>query len=78
MELSTRAISELSEQPLPLQPSSLRTWAGYGSGTVCNGCGSTIKQQEVEYEIEMPAGSVTPALHFHLACYRKWSGYEAS
>jgi len=51
----------------------LRTWAGHGSGALCNGCGTTIREQEIEYEIEMPEGSAVPTLHFHFSCYREWA-----
>ena len=59
--------------PLMPNPKRLRTWAGYGTGEICNGCGGAIGPHEIEYEIEMPAGSDTPTLHFHFGCYRDWS-----
>lgn len=51
----------------------LRTWAGRGTGALCNLCGATIKPQDIEYEIELmaPAGNVR-GLHFHFNCYRVW------
>ena len=51
----------------------LRTWAGYGSGALCNGCGRAVQEHEIEYEVEMPRGSEVATLHFHFACYRTWS-----
>lgn len=52
----------------------LRTWAGHGSGAPCNGCGGSIQEHEIEYEVEMPRGNDVPTLHFHFACYRSWTG----
>jgi hypothetical protein len=60
----------------PLMPyrEPLRTWAGHGTGAVCNGCALTIQSHEIEYEIEMPRGGAAPTLHFHFVCYRNWTG----
>jgi hypothetical protein len=52
----------------------LRTWAGQGTGAICNECGGSIEPHQIEYEIEMPHGSDTPSLHFHFVCYRDWTG----
>ncbi len=52
----------------------LRTWAGHGTGALCNGCGGKIRASEIEYEIEMPTGSPARTLHFHFVCYRNWTG----
>lgn len=51
----------------------LRTWAGHGTGVICNGCGERIQAHEIEYEVEMPAGSTAATLNFHLGCYRSWA-----
>ncbi|HEY3786455.1 MAG TPA: hypothetical protein VGL55_14360 [Steroidobacteraceae bacterium] len=62
----------------PLQSEErLRTWAGHGNGALCNGCGGSIQEHEIEYEVEMPQGSDVPTLHFHFACYRTWTGRGA-
>ena len=52
----------------------LRTWAGRGSGALCNLCGASIKPQDIEYEVELlaPAGEKVRGLHFHFNCYRAW------
>jgi len=77
MATSVRAGSERSEQlDATLLPNRerLRTWAGHGTGAICNGCGGAIEVHEVEYEIEMPQGSDASSLHFHFVCYRNWTG----
>jgi hypothetical protein len=45
------------------------TWAGYGNGTICDGCDMDIHPKEVEYEVEVETGRT---LHFHLACVGLW------
>jgi hypothetical protein len=79
MDMSVRTGSETSEKAdsarLQLR-TALRTWAGHGTGAICNGCGEVIQAREIEYEVEMPSGSAVLALSFHLACYRSWAGRE--
>ena len=77
METSARTGSETTEKvdvSLIPQREPLRTWAGHGTGVVCNGCGEPIRAHEIEYEVEMPPGSDAAVLNFHLACYRSWTG----
>ena len=77
MEMSVRTGSETTEKvdsSLLRQREPLRTWAGHGTGVMCNGCGEPIQAHEIEYEVEMPAGSAAPTLNFHLLCYRNWTG----
>ncbi len=77
METSVLTATETTEKvdaSLLPQREPLRTWAGHGTGVVCNGCGEPIQAHEIEYEVEMPAGSDVPALNFHLICYRSWAG----
>jgi hypothetical protein len=51
----------------------LKTWAGHGTGAVCNLCGKPIKAQDIEYEVELdPAPGGARGLHFHFNCYRLW------
>jgi hypothetical protein len=50
-----------------------RTWAGRGTGAECSLCGASIASDEIEYEVEMPAGSPRRSSHFHFACYRSWA-----
>jgi len=76
MEMSVRTGSETAEKvesPLRRQQEPLRTWAGHGTGVTCNGCGEPVQAHEIEYEVEMPAGSEATTLNFHLACYRIWA-----
>jgi hypothetical protein len=63
---------------VPLMPyrEPLRTWAGHGTGATCSACGDAIKVSEIEYEVEVPPdpGSDVLTLHFHLVCYKNWTG----
>jgi len=77
MEMSVWTGSETAEKvdlPLMRQREPLRTWAGHGTGAICNACGAPVQAHEIEYEVEMPAGSAAPTLNFHLMCYRNWTG----
>jgi hypothetical protein len=77
METSARTASETTEKAdVSLMPrrEPLRTWAGHGTGAICNGCGEPIQAHEIEYEVELPPGADVPALNFHLVCYRSWTG----
>jgi hypothetical protein len=49
-----------------------RTWAGHGTGALCNFCGETIKPQDIEYEVELVTAMNVRNLHFHFNCYRSW------
>ena len=75
MDTLGRARSETSDNVdvalMPKRP--LRTWAGHGTGAICNGCGGSIEPHQIEYEIEMPQGSDVSSLHFHFVCYRDWT-----
>jgi len=77
MEMPARTESETAEKVDSSRMDRrepLRTWAGRGTGVTCNGCGEPIQAHEIEYEVEMPAGSDAPTLNFHLMCYRNWTG----
>lgn len=50
-----------------------RTWAGHGSGTLCDLCHRPIEADQIEYEVELPAGACIPVLNMHLACYEEWT-----
>jgi hypothetical protein len=79
MEMSVRTGSETTEKadsPLLPQREPLRTWAGHGTGAICNGCGEPIRAHEIEYEVEMPPGNSVASLNFHLVCYRSWADRE--
>jgi hypothetical protein len=80
METPLRAINhprDSTEQTLLPYQEPLRTWAGHGTGALCNGCACRIQAHEIEYEIEMPRGNSVPSLHFHFVCYRNWTGRGA-
>jgi hypothetical protein len=50
----------------------LRTWAGHGTGALCNMCGLAIRAQDIEYEVELLTNGSARNLHFHFNCYRVW------
>jgi len=52
----------------------LRTWAGRGTGVLCSLCGTPIKPQDIEYEVELvsPGAGGSRGLQFHFNCYRVW------
>jgi len=66
--------SQNGEPALMQYRAPMRTWAGHGSGALCNGCGCTIQEHEIEYEIELPPDDSASTLHFHFVCYRNWRG----
>ena len=49
-----------------------RTWAGHGTGALCNFCGRAIKAEDIEYEVELLTNGSARNLHFHFNCYRVW------
>jgi hypothetical protein len=58
-------------QTLPYEDP-VRTWAGRGTGALCNLCGESIKAQDIEYEVELLTTGSVRTLHFHFNCYRVW------
>jgi hypothetical protein len=61
------------EQRLLPYEEPVRTWAGHGSGALCNFCGVAIKSQDIEYEVEVvTAENSVRNLYFHFNCYRVW------
>jgi hypothetical protein len=50
----------------------MRTWAGHGTGALCNFCGHAIQSQDIEYEVELETTGSARYLHFHFNCYRTW------
>ena len=50
----------------------VRTWAGHGTGALCNVCGLAIKAHDIEYEVELLTEGSARSLHFHFNCYRAW------
>ena len=53
---------------LPNRPPD-RIWGGPGVGTPCMMCGSPVKQDEAELEIEWCEGTSTTNHHFHARCF---------
>lgn len=68
--VDTLDVEQTDRQVLPYQEP-LRTWAGRGTGVPCNLCRAPIRAQDIEYEVELPAGE-SRGLHFHFNCYRLW------
>jgi hypothetical protein len=50
-----------------------RTWAGRGSGKLCDLCQQPIEADQIEYEVELPAGACVAVLNMHLGCYEEWT-----
>jgi hypothetical protein len=67
---STDTVQDAREM-LPYQEP-LRTWAGRGSGALCNLCGHAILAQDIEYELELPPEDSGRSLRLHFNCYRTW------
>jgi hypothetical protein len=73
MDAARRAIGDkLATGMLPRRNAD-RTWAGFGGGGPCDGCGGPISSSEVEYELEFagPNGSQR-AFHLHVGCLAIW------
>lgn len=52
-----------------------RTWGGSGGGADCTICGTPVKSDELEFEIEFAGsrkGSVADTYHVHIRCFRAW------
>jgi hypothetical protein len=70
--VDTLDVERVERPTLPYQEP-LRTWAGRGTGVLCNLCGAPIRAQDIEYEVELLAPAANPpGLHFHFNCYRLW------
>ena len=63
--------------PLPYRKPE-RTWAGYGTGADCDVCHRVIEPNQIEYEVELAAGSATHVLHLHRQCFQDWAVNETS
>jgi hypothetical protein len=71
----TRDVVEVESTTPPYQKPH-RTWAGLGSGTLCDLCHRPIEEHQIEYEVELPAGALIPVLNMHLGCYEQWTTSE--
>jgi hypothetical protein len=67
----TAGVGADERQLLPYEEPT-RTWAGHGTGALCNFCGEAIKPHEIEYEVELVTAMNVRNLHFHFNCYRTW------
>ncbi len=68
----TRGAVEAEPTGVPYQKPR-RTWAGHGSGGLCDLCHQPIEADQIEYEVELPADARVPVLNMHLGCYERWS-----
>jgi len=50
-----------------------RTWAGQGTGVVCDLCSNPIQSHEIEYEIELSVDRLQRVLYLHVQCFREWA-----
>jgi hypothetical protein len=57
----------------PLLPRT--TWGGFGTGTLCSGCGKTITTDQLETEFEDGARR---QYHFHIQCFATWEALMGS
>jgi len=67
----TAVVTANDGQLLPYEEPT-RTWAGHGTGALCNFCGTAIKALDIEYEVELVNTASVRNLHFHFNCYRTW------
>ncbi len=65
-----------AESTSPAYQRPQRTWAGLGSGALCDLCHRPIEEHQIEYEVELPAGAPVPVLNLHLGCYEQWTTSE--
>lgn len=52
-----------------------RTWGGSGIGADCTVCGTPVKHDELEFEIEFARNGDNPHLdtyHLHVRCFQAW------
>jgi hypothetical protein len=66
------AKTEQNERRILPYEEPMRTWAGHGTGVLCNVCGLPIGAHDIEYEVELVASVTVRNLHFHFNCYRAW------
>ena len=48
------------------------TWAGPGNGQPCALCDEPIAVSQVEYEVDVPDGTVRRVFRFHILCHQVW------
>jgi hypothetical protein len=67
----TEDLSQDERQLLPYEEPA-RTWAGHGTGGLCNACGLVVNAHDIEYEVELVTAGSVRTLRFHFNCYRIW------
>jgi len=63
-----RVRGKLISGALPLE-SPKAMWGGYGTRRLCAVCETTIREAEIEYELDMPGGR---RLFMHMGCHSAW------
>jgi hypothetical protein len=69
MDLASQRIRDKLRYGILPSCEPVMSWAGYGNGTLCDGCDMSIQPKEVEYEVELENGQT---LHLHVACVGLW------
>jgi len=70
-DLERRAHERINHGRLPC-PGDHRTWGGRGSNEPCALCDVTIRNDEVEYEIETRNATGVQLYRFHFLCHDAW------
>ena len=69
MDLASQRIRDKLRYGILPSCEPVMSWAGYGNGTLCDGCDMAIQPKEVEYEVDLENGQT---LHLHVACVGLW------
>jgi methionyl-tRNA synthetase len=75
MDLASQRIRDKLRSGILPNSEPIKTWAGYGNGTTCDGCDMRIEPREAEHEVELESGRT---LHFHVACASLWLAYRST
>lgn len=69
MDLASQRIRDKLRYGVLPDVDPVSTWAGYGSGRICDGCELIIGPKEAEHETELANGRT---LRFHARCATLW------
>ena len=74
-DLATTIRDKIRSGALPLPPDRLgRCWVGTGTARPCDGCDTTITEDQMEYELDL---ADTRTLRFHDKCFTAWRAARA-